>query len=299
MWKLYSKGEKFFRFFALLFLVFTTIVVFLPFLLAISSSFTSEEIIIRKGYTFFPKKLSLEAYSYMFSQALVIFRAYGISISVTAIGTLVSLVITTMLAYPMSRPDFKYRNLLSFLVFFTLLFSGGVVPSYIMWTRLFNMKDSFLALIIPTYLMNGFNVLLVRNYYKSAIPISIIESAQIDGAGEFRIFFKIMVPLSLPVNVTVGLFTGLAYWNDWINALYYISKPSMFGIQNLLLRMMNNIQFLTSGQAAGLVTTTAIDIPTTGLRMAMAVIGILPILIFTPVLQKYLTKGIIIGAIKG
>lgn len=217
----------------------------------------------------------------------------------TTVGTAMSLLLTTSLAYPMSRSDFKYRNVLAFLVFFTMLFSGGIVPSYIMWTRIFHINDTIWALIIPNYLMNAFNVLLVRNYFKNNIPDAIIESAQIDGAGEGRILFRIMLPLAVPVSVTVGLFSGLAYWNDWINALYYIESPKLYGIQNLLIRMMNNIQFLSSGQNASLLGNSIIALPSNGIRMALAVIGILPILIIFPFLQKYLIKGVVIGAVKG
>jgi putative aldouronate transport system permease protein len=294
-----TAGERAFKVFAIVVLTILTTCAFLPFVLIFVTSFTEEGAIVENGYRFITDRLSLDAYVFMAAQSSVIVRAYIVSIGVTAVGTAVSMLITTMLAYPLSRADFKYRNVLSFLVFFTLLFSGGVVPSYIMWTRLFHLRDTFFALVIPNFLMNGFNVLLVRNYYKNSIPSALIESAQIDGAGEYRIFFRIMIPLSVPVSVTISLFTGLAYWNDWINALYYISKPQMFGIQNLLMRMMTNLQFLTSGQAAGMVNTGSVDLPTNAVRMAMAVIGILPVIIGYPFLQKYLTKGIVIGAIKG
>jgi ABC-type sugar transport system, permease component len=292
-------GDRPFKIFAIAFLSVVALCAFLPFLLIVSASFSSESSIVRDGYAFFPKVFSLDAYRYMLAQSAVILRAYAVSIGVTAVGTAVSILVTTMLAYPMSRPDFRYRNLFSFLVFFTLLFSGGVVPAYMMWTRVFHITNSYLALIVPTYLLSGFNVLMVRNYYKFNIPASLIESAQIDGAGELRIFFRIMMPLAVPVNVTIGLLTGLAYWNDWINALYYISKPQYFGIQNLLIRMMNNLQFLTSGQANGLVNGVAVDIPTNAVRMSMAVIGIVPIVLGYPFLQKYLTKGVVVGAVKG
>ncbi len=294
-----AEGDRAFKIFAAAVLTVITILAFIPFLLIVVASFTEESAIVERGYRFVTDRLSLDAYAFMLSQFGVISRAYAVSIGVTAIGTALSLLITTMLAYPMSRPGFKYRNVIAFLVFFSLLFSGGVVPSYIMWTRLFHLRDNYLALIIPTYLMSGFNALLVRNYYKNSVPPALVESAQIDGASELKIFFRIMVPLSTPVNVTIGLFTGIAYWNDWINALYYISKPQMFGIQNLLMRMMTNLQFMTSGQAAGMVGAGAVDLPTNAVRMSMAVIGILPIIIGFPFLQKYLTKGVVVGAVKG
>ncbi len=299
MGKLETRGEKSFRIFALVLLTILTLLAILPFILIIISSFTDESTLVSNGYSYFPAKWSLDSYRYMVQQAKVIFRSYGVSILVTTVGTAMSLLLTTSLAYPMSRSDFKYRNVLAFLVFFTMLFSGGIVPSYIMWTRIFHINDTIWALIIPNYLMNAFNVLLVRNYFKNNIPDAIIESAQIDGAGEGRILVRIMLPLAVPVSVTVGLFSGLAYWNDWINALYYIESPKLYGIQNLLIRMMNNIQFLSSGQNASLLGNSIIALPSNGIRMALAVIGILPILIIFPFLQKYLIKGVVIGAVKG
>jgi putative aldouronate transport system permease protein len=218
---------------------------------------------------------------------------------VTVVGTAISSIITPMLAYPLSRKDFKLRGLFTFLVFFSLLFNGGVVPSYIMWTRVFSLKNTIWALIIPTYLMNGFNVLLVKNYFESNVPKELIEAAQIDGADELTIFSKIMIPLSVPVIVTVGMFTGLAYWNDWINGLYYINDPSLYGVQQLLIRILNNIAFLRSSAGASIIGNVVISLPGDSIRMALAVIGILPILIVFPLLQKYFIRGIVIGAIKG
>jgi putative aldouronate transport system permease protein len=147
--------------------------------------------------------------------------------------------------------------------------------------------------------MSAFNVLLVRNYYRNNVPAALIEAAQIDGAGELRVFFSIMLPLAVPVSVTIGLFTGLAYWNDWINALYYVDRPQFYGIQNLLIRMMNNIQFLSSSQGSSLTSGMILTLPSNGIRMSMAVIGILPILLVYPFLQKYLVRGVVAGAIKG
>lgn len=217
------------------------IVTLIPILLLVLASFTDEKEILSSGYTLFPENWSLDSYIYMIKQGSTIFRAYGISILVTVIGTVASVFITAMLAYPMSRKSFKYRNALAFFVFFTMLFNGGVVASYIMWARFFHIKDTLLALILPNYLVTAFNVILVRNYYQNNIPDSLIESAQLDGAGEGTIFFKIMLPLAVPTVATISLFTGLTYWNDWINGLYFINDTKLFGIQNFLIRIMNNI----------------------------------------------------------
>lgn len=294
-----TRGEIAFRRFAFIAMALISVGMILPVLLMISASFTDEKSLILHGYRFIPDKLSLDAYIYMINQYKVILRAYGVSIFVTATGTLISLIITTMLAYPLSRRDFKYRNVLAFIVFFTMLFNGGIVPSYILWTRVFGITDTYWALILPNLLMPAFHVLLVRNFYQSSIPHELIESAQIDGAGEFRIFFRIMFPLSVPVVATIALFMVLIYWNDWINALYYISKPKYYGIQNLLIRMMNNIQFLRSSEGSALIGTGAVELPSTSIRMALGVVGLLPILVMFPFTQKYLIKGVVIGAVKG
>jgi len=273
--------------------------IMLPIALVVISSITDENVLISTGYTFFPSKLSLDSYYYMVKQSEIILHAYGVTILVTCLGTLMSVMITTMLAYPMSRPNFRYRNALAFFVFFTMLFNGGVVASYIMWSRVFQIKDTIWALIIPNYLVTAFNVFLVRNYYVTAVPLSVIESAQIDGASELTIFFKIMLPLAVPSVATISLFTGLIYWNDWINGLYYLTDARLYGIQNLLIRIMNNIQFLKVSSNVSMLGTMNIDLPGTSVRMAMAVIGILPIMIIYPFLQKHIIKGVVLGAVKG
>ncbi len=288
-----------FRVFSTIALSILTILVLLPIVLIVIGSISDEKMLISTGYTYFPKKLSLDSYYYMVKQSAVILHAYGITILVTIVGTLISVLITSMLAYPMSRPDFRYRNVFAFFVFFTMLFNGGIVSSYIMWTRFFQIKNTIWALIIPNYLVTAFNVFLVRNYFTQGVPRAVIESAQMDGAGEFTIFFKIMIPLATPVIATISLFTALIYWNDWINGLYYITDPSFYGIQNLLIRIMNNVQFLKSSTNLALLGTQDIDLPGTSVRMALAVIGILPMVIIFPFVQKYFIKGVVLGAVKG
>jgi putative aldouronate transport system permease protein len=294
-----SKNERTFAWASAVILGVFALVSFAPFLLIAISSISSTQSLVNKGYSFFPSSFSVDSYIYMLAQGKIILRSYGVSLFVTTVGTLTSLVITPMLAYPLSRKDFKFRGLFTFLVFFSLLFNGGVVPSYIMWTRLFSLKNTIWALIIPTYLMYGFNVLLVKNYFEKNVPRDLIEAAQIDGANELTIFSQIMVPLSTPVIATVGMFTGLAYWNDWINGLYYISDPALYGVQQLLIRILNNIAFLRSSAAATMVGNIVISLPGDSIRMALAIIGILPILIVFPLLQKYFIRGIVIGAVKG
>jgi len=290
--------EKRFKAFATVILTILTIITLLPIILIVIGSFTDESSLISNGYSYIPKEWSLDAYYYLINQGKLIFRAYGITILVTVAGTVTSVLFTTMLAYPMSRKSFKYRNILSFFVFFTMLFNGGIVSSYMMWTNIFSIKNTIWALILPNYLVTAFNVFLVRNFYENNIPEAIIESAQIDGATELRIFWKMIVPLSVPTVATISLFTALLYWNDWLNGLYYITKSELFGIQNLLIKIMNNVQFLKSG-SSNFLGVGNVELPGTSVRMAMAVIGILPIIIVYPFIQKYFIKGVVVGAVKG
>lgn len=290
---------KRFKIFATTVMAVISIMSLLPILLITIASVTSEKVLISSGYTFFPSELSLDSYYYMVKQGPMILRSYGVSIFVAVVGTLINVLITTMLAYPMSRKNFRFRNVIAFFVFFTMLFNGGIVSSYIMWSQIFHIKNTIWALIVPNLLVIAFNVFLVRNYYSTAIPESLIESAEIDGASELRVFFSIMLPLAVPVVATVSLFTAIIYWNDWVNGLYYITDPNLYGIQNLLIRIMDNIQFLKSGSNIALLGTQNVDLPGTSVRMAMAVIGILPLLIVFPFVQKYFIKGIVLGAVKG
>ncbi|MCR5156454.1 MAG: carbohydrate ABC transporter permease [Butyrivibrio sp.] len=294
-----ASDAKRFEIISTVILAVLAVIALLPIILIVIASFTDETTLLRNGYSFFPEKWSTDAYVYMLQQGATIFRAYGISVLVTLIGTVISVLITTMIAYPMSRKNFKYKNILAFFVFFTMLFNGGVVPSYMMWTQVFNIKNTIWALILPNYLCGAFNIFLVRNYYANSIPDALIESAQIDGASELTIFFKIIFPLAVPTVATISLFTALTYWNDWVNALYYIQKPQFYGIQNLLIRIMNNIQYLKSGAASVAVGTGAIQLPSNAVRMSMAVIGILPIVVIYPFVQKYFVKGVVVGAVKG
>ena len=282
---------------ATIILTFLVIVTLLPIVLLVIASFTKEQVLVQNGYTFFPKALSLDAYYYMVKQGAVIVRSYGVSFLVTILGTVMSVAVTTTLAYPMARKSFRYKNVLSFFVFFTMLFNGGIVPSYIMWSRFFHIKNAIWALIIPNYMVTAFNVILVKNFYQNNVPDALVEAAQIDGASELKTFYSIMFPLSRPVVATISLFTGLCYWNDWTNGLYYVDNEKLFSIQLLLMKIMNNIQALKANTA--LMGTGTVELPGTSVRMAMAFVGILPILIVYPFVQKYLVEGVVIGAVKG
>lgn len=282
-----------------IFLIILSVGSIIPLIILLSSSFSSEASILKEGYSFLPKEFSFAAYEYLLTNSASILRAYGITVFVTVFGTIVSLAMTALLAYGLSRRDLPYRNFFAFIVFFTLLFNGGLVPTYLVYTQVFDIKNTIWALIIPGLLMNGFNVLLMRTFFMTSIPEPVIESARMDGAGEFRTFFSIVLPLSLPILATIGLLQTIFYWNDWFNGLIYITEPSLFSIQNILNRMLSDIQFLASSNLGTNTSAAAAQIPTTAVRMAIAVIGFLPILIAYPFFQKYLIKGIALGSVKG
>lgn len=272
----------------------------LPIVMLIVSSFSSETTILHDGYRFWPRKFSLDAYRYLTKQGRFILNSLSISFTITAIGTASSLFITSLLAYPLSRRDFPLRVPLSFVVFFTLLFNGGLVPTYLVYTQMLHIKNTIFGLLVPNLLMNGFTVILVRTYFATNIPDALIESARLDGAGETLIFFKMVLPLSLPIMATVGLMSGLAYWNDWFNGLIYINKPELYSLQNILNRMIANIQYLQQNSSvSGNLAVEVSKIPTTTVRMAIAAVGAAPILAIYPFFQRYFVKGIVIGAVKG
>jgi putative aldouronate transport system permease protein len=270
-----------------------------PFLLLFTSSITDEQSIIQHGYSLFPSKISLDSYKFLFRDSMMIVNAYGISILVTVVGTIVSLTIISLLAYPISRNDMPLRNFLSFFIFFTMLFNGGLVSTYLVYTHIFDIKNTLWALIIPGLLLKAFYVILMRTFFATSIPVPVIESAYIDGAGEFKIFCKIVLPLSLPVLATVGLFQTIHYWNDWFNGLIYITDSKLYSIQNLLNRILLDIQYLKNNVQDTSSMEQVAAIPSEGVRMAIAVMGVIPILLAYPFFQKYFVKGLTVGAVKG
>ena len=294
-----SKRTKGFLAFANIFLALDVACCIIPLILLVVSSFTDNTTLIRNGYQFLPEKLSLEAYTYLWKSGSLIMRAYGMSFIVTGLGLAVSLVITTMLAYAISRPGLPGRRILTFLVFFTMLFNGGLVPTYLMYTGVFHIKNTIWALLLPNLLVRAYYVMLMRSYFQTSIPEEILEAASIDGASEFKIFYKVSIPMAKPIIATVTLFTLILYWNDWQNGLYYLTtKTELFTIQNLLNRMIQEIQYLASNMTVGQAADMS-ALPTTSVRMAIAVIGILPIAIIYPFIQSNFAKGITLGAVKG
>jgi putative aldouronate transport system permease protein len=282
-----------------LFWIYTVICLF-PLLIVLSASFSDQKEVTLHGYSLIPRKFSLDAYSYLMQNVSQIVHAYGVSILVTILGTAIGLLMTAMYAYTLSRQDFEFRSFFSFFLFFTMIFSGGLVPWYIVFSNWFDIRDSIWALIVPGLLFNAFYVIVVRTFFQSSIHPSIIESASIDGAGEFRIFFRIILPLSTPVLATIALFYTIGYWNDWFNSLVFIQQDQFVSLQYLMYKTMMNMQFLASNAANNGNAGSAIaKLPGETARMAMAIIGMGPIVLAYPFFQKYFVKGLTVGAVKG
>lgn len=272
----------------------------LPFILLIMASITDEATLTLYGYSFFPRKFNLRAYDYLFQSIERIARAYGITILVTVVGTTLNVTMTMFMAYLLSKQDLPGRNFLSFFIFFTMLFSGGMVPSYIIWSQYMHVGDSLMGLIFPNLALGAYNVILMRTYFTTNVPRDILEAAEMDSCSELGMLFRIAIPLSKPMISTVGLFSALAYWNDWINGLYYLTRRGdLYSIQNVLNSMMNNVQFLKESSMDISSSQITTQIPTSGVRMAIAVISIIPIMIIYPFFQKAFIKGIVIGGVKG
>lgn len=276
-------------------LVLFALLCLIPFVLLIVSSFASETSIMKYGYSFWPKEWSLDSYRYLLGQGGQLIHAYGISIFTTVLGTALGLSMTIALAYVLAQKDLPGRNGLMFYVFFTMLFSGGLVPSYIMWTTVFHIKNTIWALIFPNLLVKAFFVILARSYFQTNLPTEIQEAARIDGAGEMQIFFQVALPLAKSIISTLLLFIGLSYWNDWNNGLIYLTDNNLYSIQNVLNEMIKTIQFLQQNSS----TVSQVALPTNGVRMAIAVVATLPVLVAYPFLQKGFVRGIVMGGVKG
>lgn len=297
-----SKKNKHFQFAINIIMILITLMVVLPFLLVFISSVTDETVLIRNGYSFFPEKFSFYAYQYIIRQGDKILRAYGVTILVTFVGTALNLAMSALLAYPLSIKTLPHRRAITFFVFFTMLFNGGLVPTYLMYVNYFHIKNTIWALIVPNLLLSANNVLMIRSYFMTSIPGALFEAAKIDGAGHMKIFSALVLPLGKPILVTMGLFSGLAYWNDWTNGLYYLSGndgQKLYSIQNLLNQMITDIQYLASGKITGNIGAEVAKLPATSIRMAIAFIAMLPLFIIYPFLQKYFAEGITLGAVKG
>lgn len=266
-----------------------------PFIFVIIISLTSEQSLLEHGYSIFPKEWSLDAYKYLFQSGGALAQSYMVTILVTILGTIINVSMVSTYAYAISRKGFKYRRQFTFLVFFTMLFGGGMVPSYIVMTQVLGLKNTIWALILPLA-FNSFNIIVMRTFFQKSVPDSIIESARIDGASEFRIFIKIVIPLAIPGIATIALFSTLAYWNDWFNAMLYIDYQNLVPLQHMLMKIEKNMEFIR--QNAMLSGEVMSVLPQESVRMAMVVVSTLPIACTYPFFQKYFISRLTIGGVK-
>lgn len=276
-------------------IVVFAVVCLVPFVLVIASSFTSETSLIQNGYNLWPKEFSISAYQLLFASN-TIGPAYLVTIFVTVVGTLLSMLVSSAAAYALSCKQFYHRGAVAFFIYFTMLFSGGLVPTYLWITKYLNLVDSLWALILPA-LVNPWNLLLLRNFF-NGIPDSLPESARIDGANDLVILFKIILPISLPGMATIGLFYALSYWNEWYKALLYIRDSQKYPLQYLIMQIQRNIQYVQQNAAQGGAVTQGI-VPNYSSQMATAVMTIGPIVLLYPFLQKYFVTGLTVGSVKG
>ncbi len=269
-----------------------------PFLYVIVISISNEQSLAENGYQLIPEQWSLEAYKYLWDMKAQVLQAYGVTIFVTVVGTFLSVTVISMYAYAISRKQFKFRKQFTFIAFFTMLFSGGMVPFYIVMTQFLDLKNTMWALILPMA-VNAFYIIIMRTFFLRSVPEAILESARIDGAGEMRIFLTIVLPLSIPGIATIALFSTLAYWNDWFNALLFIDDPNKIPLQSLLMRIENNMDFIKQNAMLSNQNSAILkSIPQDSARMAMVVIATLPIALSYPFFQKYFIKGLTIGGVK-
>lgn len=273
------------------------IVIVTPFILLISISISNEKDIVLYGYSFIPRTIDFSSYKFIFKEPQSILNAYKVTILSTIIGTGLSVLLMSMIAFPLSKKNLKGKRFISFFLFFTMLFNGGLVPTYILITQYLKLGDSFWVLVIPG-LINVWHVFMIRVFF-AGIPSAVVESAEIDGASEYRILFYIIMPLSKPVLATVALLGTLARWNDWYTVMLYINKESLFTLQYLLQRILLNIQLLQNNSFIMGKGMELMDLPSETARMAMAIVAAGPMLLVFPFFQKYFVKGFTVGSVKG
>ena len=273
----------------------------IPFIFVIIISFSSEASIREIGYSFMPQEWSVQAYNFAFEKLPQIWRSYFNSIYITVLGTILSTAMCAMYSYALYRPDFKFRNFFNFLSFFTMIFGGGLVPTYIVSKQLLGLSESYAALIVPL-LVNPFNIIVMRTFFKSSVPLDLIEAATIDGSGEYSTLFRIVTPIAKPGLATIALLNALAYWNDWFQSLLYIRQNKILQpLQALLMELQNNVDYLA--RMAGMMGTAAINeaakLPTQSLRMVLVVLIVVPIACAYPFFQRYIVAGLAVGSVKG
>lgn len=278
-------------------LILLSLCFIIPFILVISISLTSEEAIREFGYGIVPKVFSIAAYRELLRNPHQLLQSYKVTIAYSALGTVLAVLVMALMAYPLSRPNFRYKKFFTFYIFFTMIFSGGLIPTYIIQTQVYHLNNTFWIYIFPGA-VSAYYVIMLRTFFKG-IPESLVESAKLDGASELRCFFSIMMPLSKPVIASVSLLTLLIKWNDWQVSLIYIRDPELYSLQYLLQRILNEAEFIKNMAEIGVMDTTTYEIPTEGIRFAMAVLAAGPMLVVFPFFQKYFAKGLTVGAVKG
>lgn len=291
-----NRGYRIFNVVATILVVLFALICLILFVMLLIGSFTDNMEVVKNGYSFFPKKWSLDSYKYILQNPTSILNAYKVTVFSTVMTTALSLFFTALTGYAMSRQDFRSRNLFSFFFYFTQLFGGGMIPWYMVVTKVLHLRDSVWALIIPS-LMGSYNILLMRNFIKQCVPNEVIESARIAGAGDMRIFLQSVVRLSTPALATIGLFIALGKWNDWCNSMLFIKTESKHTLQYFLYRMVNMTNALKSMQAAGV--SMEVELPTETVKLAMAMVATGPVILVYPFVQRFFVKGLTVGAVKG
>jgi len=270
----------------------------IPFIFIIIISFTSQESLWANGYSFFPTSWSLISYETAFKMGGLLWRSYFNSILITVVGTALSVLVCILYSYGMFRPDYPYRNFFAFFAFFTMMFGGGLAPTVMVCRNLLGLSDNYAALIVPI-MVNPFLFIVMRTFFKTSIPMSLVESASIDGSGEFNTLFRIVVPIAKPGIATVGLLFALAYWNEWFLALVFIRNRDLYPLQYLLMLMQLSVENLKNSiQMVGMSSVNLSEMPTEGLRMAVCVFIVLPIACAYPFFQRYIIAGLTVGAVK-
>jgi len=281
-------------------MIILCLVCIIPILLLVAISITDESSIREYGYRLIPKAISLDGYAFLFKNQNLIFQALGVSVFITAVGTVLGVTLNSLMGYVLSRKEYKMQKFFVWFVFVPMIFSGGLVATYFVISQFLGLSDTIWVLILPLA-VSSFNVILCKTFFRATIPNSLIESAKLDGANQLRIFFSIVFPLSLPVLATIGLFMSFTYWNDWFTAMLYIDNPSLLSLQAYLNRLLADINFLA--QNAALLGKTQVQLlaamPREAARMAIVVVAILPIACVYPLFQRYFISGLMIGAIKG
>ncbi len=290
----HSFTDKLFQIVAMTLITLITIACVVPFLLILSGSFSSESAIAVNGYSILPQDFTLNAYKTVLRLGNKIPKAYLVTIFITLVGTSLGLLTTSMSGFVLSRQDFKYRNVAAFFIYFTTLFSAGMIPAYLVNVNILHLNNNILVLILPS-VMNPFNIFLFRNFLKS-VPDALMESARIDGAGDFTIYYRVMMPLAKPAIATIGLFLALGYWNEWYRCNLYIKDADMYTLQYLLYNMLQNVEKMFSEQG---LATPGLQMPSETMKLATAMLATGPVLIFYPFVQKYFTGGLIVGGVKG